>query len=251
MTDITKRVFLSYAKENVDKVDDIYHFLHASGIDVWMDKYGIIAGEKWNQRIDSEIESSAVFIAFLSRASVSKTGTVQREFKFALEQQLKRPEGSIFVIPAMIEECEIPGMFSEYHCIDLTNLRGANALLESIKEVVEIRNKYATGDIILNKSKRPIHEYIVEEPEQNIYNKDFVVVAPFKGMFYRGPDPDKSPFCRKGEKVFSGDGMFILEKCKTFIMFRAHRDGIVTTFLANNDTWVEENDPLLVFRPLK
>ncbi|OHX36006.1 hypothetical protein BJL95_22400 [Methylomonas sp. LWB] len=251
LADISNRVFLSYAKENEDKVDDVYQLLNASGVDVWMDKYDLVGGQNWDSTIKSEIEKSAVFVAFLSSASVSKTGIVQKEFKFALEQQSKRPENSIFVIPVRIDECEIPSLLAEYHCINSTNLlQGARTLLKSINEALEIRNRFARGKVSRNVLQRPLHDYIVEEPGQNIHNKDFVVLAPFSGMFYRGPSPEESPYCRKGDSISKGDAMFILESCKTYIVFRAHRNGIVTTFLAENDSLVKKDDPLIVFRPV-
>lgn len=249
MPETSEKVFLSYAKEDEEKVDDIYHFLHASGIDAWMDKYNLIGGQKWDSRIEKEINSAAVFIAFLSTASVPKNGMVQREFKFALKQQTERPEGSTFIMPVKIDNCDIPDEFRDYHCVSLNNFQEARKLLHSIEEAIAIRNEFASGEVSQNVLQRPLHHHVIDEPSQNIHNKDFVVIAPFRGMFYRGPSPSEDPYCEKDSVVKKGEAMFILESCKTFIVFLAHRDGRVAAILADNDTFVEEQDPLIVFRP--
>lgn len=111
------QVFLCHAAEDKAQVQQIYLKMRATGLRPWMDKPprpfeldGILPGEQWDSRIRNEIRRSAYFIAFLSQRSVSKTGYVQREFRLALDMMAEMPTGQIFLIPALMEPCEIPDL---------------------------------------------------------------------------------------------------------------------------------------------
>ena len=108
-------IFLCHAKEDSKKVQEIYLELRAAGLRPWMDKpprpfelEGILPGEHWNSRIRKEIRNSAYFIAFLSKKSVSKRGYVQREFRLALNMVAEMPVGQVFLIPVLLEDCDVP-----------------------------------------------------------------------------------------------------------------------------------------------
>lgn len=68
----------------------------------------------------------------MSRKSVNKRGFVNVEQKWALETADHIPQDQIYIIPARIDECPIPDLLSEYHCIDLYLENGADRLIEAI-----------------------------------------------------------------------------------------------------------------------
>ncbi len=71
----------------------------------------------WQQVIESEIEKCDYFLAFLSRRSVSKTGYVNRELRYALEQGERRPFGQRFIVPILLDDCVLPREFREIHSL--------------------------------------------------------------------------------------------------------------------------------------
>lgn len=150
MQDKSPHVFLSYAREDADKVDDIYQFLKASGINAWMDKHDLIGGQNWNRHIKNMIEKSVVFVAFLSKSSVKKSGIVQQEFRYAIDQQTRLAEGHIYIVPVMIQECMIPNMFGPTHCIDLSKMQGLANLTAAIKSAIAVRKVTEGGDAHIN-----------------------------------------------------------------------------------------------------
>lgn len=101
-----KKVFLSYAREDSKKAEQIFNDLTKHGIDVWFDKISIDAGQKWQESIEKGIEQSELFIVLLSKNSVSKTGFIQKEIRIALEKFDLYPPGKSFVIPVRLDNCK-------------------------------------------------------------------------------------------------------------------------------------------------
>lgn len=99
------RVFISYAREDIEAARKLYVSLKQVGVLPWLDEKSLLAGERWNEAILSAIKSSQYFIAVLSHKSVSKRGYVQKELKKALDVLDEFPDHEIFLIPVRVEEC--------------------------------------------------------------------------------------------------------------------------------------------------
>jgi TIR domain len=72
-------IFLSYAKEDSERVGQIYKELKEAGYQPWMDNQDISPGQEWKFEIQNAISICDAAIIFLSSKSVSKTGYVQVE----------------------------------------------------------------------------------------------------------------------------------------------------------------------------
>jgi hypothetical protein len=127
-------IFLSYAKEDAERVAALYDQLKAAGFQPWMDKYDIVAGQDWKAALQSAISRCDAGIICLSNNSVSKTGYVQVEVKEFLEQRKRRPEGSIYLIPIRLENCPVPIGISDLHYADLFETDGWERLIASLEE---------------------------------------------------------------------------------------------------------------------
>jgi hypothetical protein len=64
------------------------------------------------------VEEADVIIVCLSSNSVTKEGYVQRELKYALDIALEKPEGTIFVIPLRLDNCDPPRRLRGWHYAD-------------------------------------------------------------------------------------------------------------------------------------
>jgi hypothetical protein len=104
------KIFLAHALEDKPQVRVIYSALQKSGLDPWLDEIDLVPGQNWQLEIQKAIRESGVFIACLSRLSVSKQGYVQREFRIALNVYAEKPPGSIYLIPLKIDDCEVPDL---------------------------------------------------------------------------------------------------------------------------------------------
>lgn len=113
-------VFISYAREDSDAARRLYNDLRSLGLNLWLDKESLFPGQNWEIEIRKAIKRSRYFIAMLSSNSVEKRGYIQKEFKFGLEVLDEVPESQIFVIPARLNECNIPyEKLRKYQYVDL------------------------------------------------------------------------------------------------------------------------------------
>ena len=115
MTLPVKLAFLSHAREDANFVRDLSSRLLQDGVLAWFDEKDLLPGDDWKQKIDDAIERSDFVLVFLSSVSVAKTGYFQRELKYALDQHQLRPEGSRYIIPIIIDDCEAPRSLREIH----------------------------------------------------------------------------------------------------------------------------------------
>lgn len=69
--------------------------------------------------------------------------------------------------------------------------------------------------------------------------EDSTIQAPAPGTFYRRPSPDEDVFVEEGDQVASGQVIGLVEVMKNFLDVTANRDGVVESFLVENEDLVE------------
>lgn len=127
-------VFLCHASEDKEKVEKFHDHLTKDGVDSWLDSEKIKPGENWRMVIEKAVAEAHVVIVFLSGNSTSKEGFVQREIKIALDLADEKPEGTIFIIPARLEECSVPQRLKDFQWVDLFREGGYEKMFKSLKE---------------------------------------------------------------------------------------------------------------------
>lgn len=110
-----KLAFLSHAKVDAGFVRNLASRLLQDGVLSWFDEKDLLPGDDWKRKIDDAIERSDFVLVFLSSASVAKTGYFQRELRYALDQHQLRPEGSRYIIPIIIGDCQPPSSLGGIH----------------------------------------------------------------------------------------------------------------------------------------
>ena len=152
------RVFLCHASADKPAVRDLYKRLKTDGVEPWLDVENLLPGQKWQVEIPSAVRESDVVLICLSEKSINKEGYVQKEISFALDRALEMPEGRIFLIPARLEECQVPKQLSDYQWVDLFAENGYERLMMALK----VRAEQIGAEIQPNKSgiselfKKPI-----------------------------------------------------------------------------------------------
>ncbi len=99
-------VFISYARNDIEVARRLYNDLKKENITPWMDKEDILVGQEWEYEVEKAINNCSYILLLLSDNSVSKRGFVQKELKMALELYDRRPPSEIFLLPAIIDDCE-------------------------------------------------------------------------------------------------------------------------------------------------
>lgn len=105
---MTLKVFVSYAKEDRDHALKFYDLLSQEGASPWMDVRHLLPGQNWEAEIEKAFSDANVVVLLLSSKSVSKRGFVQREANDAIERLRYKQPTDIYVIPLLLEACEVP-----------------------------------------------------------------------------------------------------------------------------------------------
>jgi cold shock CspA family protein len=126
------RVFLCHSSNDKPLVRKLYQQLKSDNFDPWLDEEKLLAGQDWRQEISKAVRKTDVVIVCLSRGSISKTGFVQKEIKDALDIADEQPEGTIFLIPLKLEECEVPERVSRWQWVNYYDENGYKKLVNAL-----------------------------------------------------------------------------------------------------------------------
>ncbi len=134
-TSPSKKVFLAHASEDKPEVRKIRTRLLTAGHEAWLDEADLLPGQDWNFEIRKALALTDCVVVCLSQHSVDKIGYVQKEIKRVLDIADEYPEGSIFVIPVRLENCEVPPRLRNWQYVDADKPGWFKQLLASIEAV--------------------------------------------------------------------------------------------------------------------
>jgi signal transduction histidine kinase len=170
-----KRVFLSYAREDVATAKRLQTDLTTAGLDVWFDQESLLPGQRWRKEIKAAIRSADYFVALLSPHSVNKRGVVQSELKDALDVARELPDDTVFIVPVrlapvepaheMLRDLQWVNLYEGYED-GLRRLRLAfvskpPAESETVEELTAIDLITIVGDVARNFASDTIAIYVV------------------------------------------------------------------------------------------
>src|SRR5687768_9313706 len=135
-TNTPLKVFLCHAFIDKPKVRSYYTALKRAGYDAWLDKKKLLAGSDWELEIRKAVREADVVVIFLSK-QFNQAGFRQKEVRLALDTAMKQPEGEIYIIPALLEECEVPESLNKYHWVDLFRRDGYKNMIASLEARAE------------------------------------------------------------------------------------------------------------------
>ncbi len=127
------RVFLCHASGDKPAVRKLYDRLLTNGVDAWLDEKKLIPGQQWQIEIPKAVVNSDIVIVCLSSQSITKEGFVQKEIRLALDSADEKPDETIFIIPARLENCDVPERIKRYHWVDLFLDDGYGRLLQALQ----------------------------------------------------------------------------------------------------------------------
>lgn len=109
-------VFISYKREDIDRVAPVVEALRTVGIDVWWDQ-DIPPGGSWRETIVEKLDGCALCVAIWSHQSVGTAGRFVRE---EAERSARREA----YLGVLIDPVPPPFGFSEWQAIDLSQWNG-------------------------------------------------------------------------------------------------------------------------------
>lgn len=169
------RVFLCHASQDKPVVRELYKRLHAEGwIDPWLDEEKLLPGQDWNLEIEKSVENSDVVIACLSNTSVNKEGFVQREIRYAVSVALDKPDDTIFVVPLLLETCDVPRSIQKFHWVEYFGEKKDEKYKALLLALGVRRDQIAKRELI-EQNKKEAEERTRLEAENRIkYEKEHV-----------------------------------------------------------------------------
>jgi hypothetical protein len=142
-------IFLSYASPDYDRVHEYYVALLNDGLDPWLDKEKLVAGQSWDFEIKRALSRAVIIVVFLSNNSVTRRGYVQREIKIALDQADAKLHDDIYLIPVMLDEVIIPPQLQAIQVIGVATEDPYKQLSRAIDEQLKrlgLENSRLQGD---------------------------------------------------------------------------------------------------------
>jgi hypothetical protein len=127
------KVFLCHSSSDKPSVRTLRRRLLEDGCKPWLDEEDILPGQDWDREIRRAIRTSDLVLVCLSKTSVNKVGYLQKEIKDVLDVADEQPEGTIFVIPARLELCEVPDRLRRWNWVDLFEDTGYSRLLRAVQ----------------------------------------------------------------------------------------------------------------------
>ena len=108
MSEATKAVFLSYAREDTEAARRIADALRGFGVEVWFDQSELRGGDQWDAKIKKQIRECALFVALVSTQTQERSeGYFRREWKLAVERTHDMAAGRAFVVPVVIDDTSV------------------------------------------------------------------------------------------------------------------------------------------------
>jgi molybdopterin-guanine dinucleotide biosynthesis protein A len=126
------RVFLSYASEDVEFVEQLATNLQEAGIAVWQDKQSLRAGDNWYRVLMQVLHKQVEYVVVVQTPAMVRRleGYFYMEITEALKRQERMKEGVRFVFPVSAGNDETLPM----HCVRVDSAAGRTILISSIHE---------------------------------------------------------------------------------------------------------------------
>ncbi len=127
------QIFISYAREDQQRVEALYQKLLAAGYQPWLDREHILPGQKWEPVIKQALRRSDFALVCLSATSINKRGFLQKEIKQALEHAQEKLGDDVWLIPARLDDCDVPDALTDIQWVDLFEDDGFDQLLRALE----------------------------------------------------------------------------------------------------------------------
>jgi len=118
-------VFISYAREDLQAVQQIKAGLEAAGITTWFDMDRLEVGDDYDLKIKRNIARCSYFIPVVSAATQRRLeGYFRREWSYAIDRVRNMADGALFILPVTVDgtgaaEALVPDKFKTLHFTQL------------------------------------------------------------------------------------------------------------------------------------
>jgi formylglycine-generating enzyme required for sulfatase activity len=154
------KIFLCHASEDKPRVRELHRRLTADGAEVWLDEVSLLPGQNWRSEIPKAVRIADAVIVCLSPLAVDKEGYVQKEIRFALDAAYEKPEDTIYIIPAKLEDCRVTSRLSQWQWVNL--FEGDEGAYVRLLASLKIRAQKVGASLIPRNATAPLSTEDVE-----------------------------------------------------------------------------------------
>ena len=143
--------FISYVREDSDRVNELQRMLEAAGIPVWRDTVSLWPGEDWNAKIREAITRDALaFIAcFSGHSTARRMSYMNEELTLAVGQLRLRQPDVPWLIPVRLSDCTVPDLdlgagrtLRSIHTVDLFGETAQAGTMRLVGAVLRILGRH-------------------------------------------------------------------------------------------------------------
>jgi hypothetical protein len=138
-------VFISYARDESRKAEQLGYALEAQGISVWWDRR-IPAGESWANLIEQQLDKSRCVVVLVSRTSIASEWVLD-------EAAYAQDSGKL--LPVLLEDVEMPLRMQPIQAADLRGWKG-EADHPKLKRLLAEISKVVTSNDLQDRKKGPL-----------------------------------------------------------------------------------------------
>jgi formylglycine-generating enzyme required for sulfatase activity len=169
------RVFLCHSSNDKPAVRELYQKLRAEPwIQPRLDEEELYPGQDWNMEIEKAVEAADAIIVCLTKNSINKEGYVQRELRIVLDFADYKPEGTLYIIPVRLEECEPPRRLRAWQYADYFEENRERALQ---KLLVSLKRRADSLDLIVETSEPKQSEKSIEQKKAFVEKLKSVLIS--------------------------------------------------------------------------
>ena len=208
------RIFLCHSSGDKTRVRALYQRLSSEGFDPWLDEEKLLPGQEWKLEIPKAVRASHIVLICLSSNAINKAGYVQKEIKYALDVAEEQPEGTIFLIPLKLEECDVPERLGRWHWVNYYEENGYERLMSSLRMRAETEESETfttlkdmkfvliqpsefdmgspTNEVGRDNDEGPVHHVTIPEPfymsKYEVTQKQWSEVMVSNPSYFKGND---------------------------------------------------------------
>jgi TIR domain len=111
-------IVLSYAPEDLKRVEGFYQAFQEAGLKPWMDSLDRPAGALWERALSLAIQRCKILVIFLSKHSVDKRGLLRTELIKAIRDWGNKETDDVYVVLVRLEVCKVPDQLAQFQKFD-------------------------------------------------------------------------------------------------------------------------------------
>src|SRR5947209_3814808 len=119
-------IFLSYAREDRRRTEQLARGLEAAGHEVWWDRH-VHAGLRFSKEIDAALRRADLVVVLWSKSSVDSAW---------VQDEAAAGRDSSRLVPVLLDRVEPPLGFRQYQVVDLTGRRGDSTAIHRLVAAV-------------------------------------------------------------------------------------------------------------------